>query len=125
MRLEPGKTGFLSRSLLTEQHTSPRVSHEKNLGRFSVQVKAEGGKKKKGEKGRQIYGQIHYEAAWEASGLVSVCLKEGLTLSGIKCELHEKKKQQKKREIGISWPSPDSSASCIRAFMPSRCQHET
>lgn len=37
----PGKTGFLSHSLLTEQHTCPRVSHEKNLWRFSVQGEAE------------------------------------------------------------------------------------
>lgn len=34
----PRKTGFQSHSLLTEQHTTPRVSHEKNLRHFSVQV---------------------------------------------------------------------------------------
>lgn len=47
----PGKTGFLSHCLLTEQHTCPRVSHEKNLRRFSVQGEARGEVKKK--KGRE------------------------------------------------------------------------
>lgn len=67
----PRKTGFHSHSLLTEQHTTPRVSHEKNLRCFSVQIEA---KKKIREcrcrgNWRWIYRYI-YGAAWKNWGRV-------------------------------------------------------
>lgn len=89
----PGKTGFLSHSLLTEQHTCPRVSHEKNLRRFSVQGEA-GERKKKPLKDQRDGREKQYGSAWEnwrrVQGGVGGGSDSRQTLGRIKLELHEK-----------------------------------